>query len=336
MATDEARVAQSLTELALWLPTAPQARALHPLIDWIEKDAAAGRLDDFTARGVGSFAAYATAIDRLSPTPANVGQVRARMRAARCDGDLWDVRLEMGVAAVLAGRGVDFRFGGPPNPEPDLVLGGLGLGIEVTRRAFDGPRVLSDALEAVAGEHRATVSLTFSEYPPQVRPTQVEDIVLAVTRALEDGNTEALALVVDTSTGPIQLRVRASRAPAAYGQDSVTIAVTSPLLSSTMEQAERAIGDKIRDPQKIRQAEVMPTILLVETSDIGRAWFRDARVWSTRLPALIPEGSPFLGLGVVQRDIRTPTLQATISLNQRSDAAALQSAQQLFRDLGLL
>ncbi|MDP2288149.1 MAG: hypothetical protein Q8M73_06235 [Actinomycetota bacterium] len=318
----EQRIQVALDHMDGWLPGST-AGPKHPVFEWIAQDRAANRLDNFTASGIESLAEMTTTLDFVDPPIAGIASVRHRLRIASDENELWNIRLELAVARMLVLAGVAFRFGGPPNPEPDFVVEGAGLGIEVTRRDYDGVDDLVQVLSHLVDSLPLIVTLTFDNYPLQIRQAKRREIMTLIADAIAKGERIETIHEIDTFTGPFVLTVDVSDA-SDMGEDSkVRVEVESPALARTMEQVELAILSKTRDAQKLEQARSMPTIIVVESSDVGYAWMRSMATWEAVLRTWMTPEFPFLGIGLVQRNILVPGLGYAFVLNPHADASAL-------------
>ncbi|MDO8731929.1 MAG: hypothetical protein Q7L55_05065 [Actinomycetota bacterium] len=222
--------------------------------------------------------------------------------------------------------GIRFRFGAPPNPEPDFVLEDFGIGIEVTRRDYDGVDDLVQDLTRLIGTRSLTLTLTFDNYPLQVRKATKNSIMLRVSQAIETGSQIDTIHEIDTFTGTFALAIEIAQKPDDNDASHVKVEVESAALARTMEHVEEALLAKTRDQQKIEQARSMPTILLIESSDVGYAYMRSAATWEAVLRTWMSAELPFLGVGLVQRNVLAPGMGFTIVLNPHADEMVLERA----------
>ena len=173
---------------------------------------------------------------------------------------------------------------------PDLVLTGAVGGVEVGTRALDSPRALHEELELrMASQPDLLIMLTFDDRPLKLGVERVQEIVEDIAgRTYSEATTnlrvEDAGLTIGITTGT--------------GFESTQVVMNfGSELTDHLAEVEREIDNKLAE--KRRQAEKMPTILLLDFSRVGVAWLRPGSVW---LPVLRSKlsGEPFAaGLGLM-------------------------------------
>src|SRR5262249_45448474 len=163
--------------------------------------------------------------------------------------------------------------------------------IEVTTASPQGVRNLHDELEAalVAEGMKATVNLRFTEQPLRIGPAVRERIIDAVLGSVRQGGRQQCTFAIPQGAGEPTVTVTAEIVPVGLpsGEPSVTwsgFPVTwdcdSPLLDRHLSLAEDAAIAASQDPRKVKQAESMPTILVVDLARAGVGWLRPIRTWT--------------------------------------------------------
>ncbi|MFJ3893830.1 hypothetical protein [Streptomyces sp. NPDC090083] len=110
---------------------------------------------------------------------------------------------------------------------------------------------------------------------------------------------------------------------------------TGGTLDGPFQDLEKQVLEVLNDRQKIRQAESLPTILLVEASRSGLAWMRSQQIWATRLAARLPDSTPFRGVGVMISSLDSPKASLSIGLRPNISPEDADAVHGLARDLGL-
>jgi hypothetical protein len=196
-------------------------------------------------------------------------------------------RAELLAASLLAHADIAFEFGAD---HPDLVLGGQGCGIEVGTRVIDDLRALHDEIEGRAqGLTGLQIILTFDGRPLKIGANRLIEIANEVVASATGGTGnlrfESVGLTVGIATAPF---------------DEVHVSMSGQKLGSElgphMAEIEREVDNKIAE--KRRQAEKMPTVLLLDISRVGDSFLRSPDVWSQVLNSKL-KGEPFVGLGVM-------------------------------------
>ncbi|QOV43028.1 hypothetical protein [Streptomyces chromofuscus] len=277
----------------------------HPLCDLIAEAAGNSVPDSFASGTVMAFEDIIEALEKAQPE--RLSSVQGDFRRARTFDDLLIVRAELVAGAKLARAGVPFDFGQRNGePQPDLVLREMDLGIEVKARRLDGLRDLHDELEdALAGiDPPVLVHLMPDSQPLIIKAAVRAKVVEETVQRVRSGNLGTAVTEVDQ---PWAARKRLLLRVGIHHADDLPngsrVAVTNgfwgsepgPHLMDTEDQV-RAV---LEDEQKIRQAESMPTILLVDAARTGAAYIRSPAVWAQRLATLLPDTTPFVGAAVM-------------------------------------
>jgi hypothetical protein len=98
---------------------------------------------------------------------------------------------------------------------------------------------------------------------------------------------------------------------------------------------EKEVLVALSNEQKIRQAQSVPTILLVEASRTGLAWMRPQRTWATRLAEQLPAETPFRGIGLMISSLDSPDVSLSIGVHSNISPRDAFAIEALARDLGL-
>jgi hypothetical protein len=118
---------------------------------------------------------------------------------ALTDRDRWDdLRAELIVARWLTRRGIDYAFGAPGEPAPDIVVADPTVGVEVTRRRHDGAAELRWAIfHAVldAPKPKPQPLITLSAHPLAIRRRVLDAIVDAFREAAASDERTVHAVV---------------------------------------------------------------------------------------------------------------------------------------------
>jgi hypothetical protein len=202
---------------------------------------------------------------------------------------LLEQRAELLIGSMLARGGVPFEFG---KDYPDYVLGDQALGIEVGSRALDGPWALHDRLEELlaASGSDVSVQLSFDDRPLKLGDTRIDEIAEAI--ASHPMSQPAESMRFDDVGLSAQL-TRGAGIP--VSRVAVTFAGGLGLnLTAHMADVEREIENKAKE--KARQADMMPTIVLLDMSRTGWAWMRGPQAMIPALQKILPS-TPFAGLG---------------------------------------
>lgn len=207
------------------------------------------------------------------------------------DWDRWsDLRSELLLADWITSRGLQVEFGDPRRPNPDIVVPGLGVGIEVTRRARGGTRELRQAIMAgTAGvDPRPRVMVHVSAQVLSIRKGVLEQITHEVAAAAQAGEPQISAV----------LRPAHDDQPAATAQiffnrgrsvvPTIALLPAAVNLKVTMIDIENVADACLRDKQKSAQGAAMPSLLLIDATELAPAvWLRSPQAWSQRLARLV-------------------------------------------------
>ncbi|MBY8879463.1 hypothetical protein K7862_17735 [Streptomyces sp. PLK6-54] len=135
------------------------------------------------------------------------------------------------------------------------------------------------------------------------------------------------------ATPQLALTVRVFEAPAEAG---TSVVVEDGFeLSGHLEDVEGQVLAVLNDEQKVKQAEARPTILLVDIARTGMSWMRSPMSWAPRLAELLPDDTPFVGVGVMLQTLDNADVPISFALRANADAADLDAAKKLAVDLGL-
>ncbi|RSM80920.1 hypothetical protein DMH04_28870 [Kibdelosporangium aridum] len=237
---------------------------------------------------------------------------------------------ELALAAWLARAGIEFEFGQPGQPQPDLVLPEWGLGIEVGSRTLNSTVQLEDAVRAVVepGHEPEHVQITYDTRPLAIREAVRSMIVDRVQRGLEVDEE-----VVPARGDQPAVQVRISRTPSSEGS-TVTTSVDSPLLTPHLRDVEVEIRSKvIKNPDKVKQAESMPTVLAIDIARCGLAWIRPLAGWQRVLERMLDKDDPYIAVAVMVTGPGGPTHLAW-SVNPYRDPDLAERASRLFSRMG--
>ena len=219
--------------------------------------------------------------------PLRITRKKDAFRKIQTFSQCMEQRAELLTAWLLAYAEIEFEFAAD---HPDLVLAGGGCGIEVGTRAIDGPRALHDEIEGRAqGMTGLQVILTFDGRPLKIGTDRLVEIANEVVEsaACATGNLrfDVVGLTVGVAAAPFD-GVHVSMFGQKLGNE----------LGPQMAEIEREVDNKIAE--KRRQAEKMPTTLLLDISRVGDSFLRSPDVWAQVLNSKL-KGEPFVGLGVM-------------------------------------
>lgn len=215
------------------------------------------------------------------------------------------MRAELVVAGRLADRGIGFDFGATGTPQPDMVLRDLGLGIEVTTRSTNAEWVLKRELAMAMRVHRPKVHflMEYSAKPFTIRSKVREQIIQEVHRAVTDDESEVHCVVRPAKDGQPAITLKVTIQPMGKYQigfwPDVRLAESPDLLKPLMIDGEEALVGAMEEKRKRRQAEAMPTVLVVDVAGIEGSWLRTTRSWGDRLVQLIKPNHRFAALAVM-------------------------------------
>jgi hypothetical protein len=275
--------------------------------------------------------------------PDGLGAKRRDFRALKTAGSdsmdqFMNHRAELVIASLLAEASISFRFN--TKAGPDLLLGEDGnvFGIEISSRR---PKSLSDLARLLHLGLRArglpsSVSISSEPIPPVTIRDDVRNSIIEQF------------LPADGAKGVTSLRVMAAPSQPEYGIPAswVTIQVTggqgrlttsaprnSPHMIATAQQVAQGV---LREKRKPRQAQMCPTVLIV---DLTGTDLPDLRHWKQAFEGVWEPGDGFLAVGamVAHSVQREPTLRFSINpfVDQRlvEEVAARVDASLVFADL---
>jgi hypothetical protein len=198
---------------------------------------------------------------------------------ALTDRDRWDdLRAELIVARWLTRRGIDYAFGAPGEPAPDIVVADPTVGVEVTRRRHDGAAELRWAIfHAVldAPKPKPQPLITLSAHPLAIRRRVLDAIVDAFREAAASDERTVHAVVrpqrdgYPAITAEIDFRGGVSAVPRMLYLPSATS------IGPTLLDVEDVVVRALEEPRKIKQSASMPTILVIDVSVLPNVtWLR--------------------------------------------------------------
>lgn len=264
---------------------------------------------------------------------------------------LWSLRVELLVAAALIRAGVSFEFGfsKPDVPWPDLIVNdpnlvgpGRSLGIEVTVRAPFGPWALVEELEDALADANLAVVVTLDYHPepvliPRAARTAIVNKTVAVARRGDGSFTRRIFEATDDRPAlDVTVAVRAGALLPDGPQVQLPTFFPVVPLSEHMDHVGLEVQDALKDERKWRQAEAMPTVLVVDVARVGRGGFiRPARVWAQLLPEIVPEGYPFIAtVPLVHRPERND-MEWALTVQSGAPAGVLDMLSNVTGALGL-
>lgn len=216
------------------------------------------------------------------------------------------------LAAKLARANIAFEFGDTKTANPDLVLT-TGLGIEVTARGPDGVDTLYEAVQtAITTTPSVAVHLDFEHYPVRIKPVHcdvfTDKVREAAKRVSHIGHGEVVEHVVVDAANGATITIQAQVLPVeSLGKGfRVTWETRAEDLTNSMEAVERQLGVVLKRDQKVKQARVMPCLLVIDVSRLGSAWMRPPAVWGAQLGKLVPPDCPFIGVAVFTPSLHKP------------------------------
>lgn len=333
-------VSTSFPFLHAWMDNTRQD---HPLADLITETTGNSISDSFASATVTAFENIIEALETAGPE--RRAGVRRDFRNARTfDDDLMIVRAEMVAGAKLARAGIPFDFGRRNGAtDPDLVLREMNLGIEVKARRLDGLRDLHDELEAALADidPPVLVHLMPDSQPLTIKPDKRAEVVAKTVQRVHSRNLGTAVTVIDQ---PWSARTRLLLNIGIYQADDLPngslVAVTNGFWGSEPGPHLTDVADQVRlvlqDPQKIRQAESMPTILLVDAARTGSAYIRSPKIWARRLEMLLPDTTPFVGAAVMTPSLDDPDVGISLGVRGNLSDTDRRTVDELTSRLGLI
>ncbi|MFJ5546790.1 hypothetical protein [Streptomyces sp. NPDC093225] len=322
-----------------WMDKTPQD---HPLADLITEATGNNPADSFASTTVTAFESIIEALERAQPE--RLATVRRDFRNARTfNDDLMIVRAELVAGAKLARAGIPFDFGRRNGAtDPDLVLREMNLGIEVKARRLDGLRDLHDELKAALADidPPVLVHLIPDSQPLTIKPDKRAEVIAETVQRVRNGSLGTAVKEIDQ---PWSARTRLLLKIGIYqGHDlprGSLVTVTNAFWGSEPGPHLADVEDQVRlvlqDEQKVRQAESMPTILLVDAARTGSAYIRSPKVWARRLEMLLPDTTPFVGAAVMTPTLDDPDVGISLGLRANLSDQDQAAVDELTRRLGL-
>ncbi|MDX2531602.1 hypothetical protein [Streptomyces scabiei] len=322
-----------------WMDNAPQD---HPLTDLIAEATKNSPADSFASAVVMAFENIIETLEKAQPE--RRAGVRRDFRSARTfDDDLMIVRAEMVAGAKLARAGIPFDFGRRNGAtDPDLVLREMNLGIEVKARRLDGLRDLRDELQAALADIDLTVlvHLLPDSQPLTIKPDKRAEVVAETLQRVRSRDLGTQVTVIDQ---PWSARTRLLLKIGIYQADHLPngslVTVMNGFWGSEPGPHLADVEDQVRfvlqDEQKIRQAESMPTILLVDAARTGSAYIRSPKIWARRLEMLLPDTTPFVGAAVMIPTLDDPDVGISLGLRANLSDQDRAAVGELVQRLGL-
>ncbi|MFJ2833698.1 hypothetical protein ACIPC1_40195 [Streptomyces sp. NPDC087263] len=102
-----------------------------------------------------------------------------------------------------------------------------------------------------------------------------------------------------------------------------------------LTDAENEVLAVLEDKQKVRQAESMPTVLLIAAARTGMAWIRPPHVWAQRLAMRLPNTTPFVGIGVMAPTLTDPDVGISLGVRANLSDKDRRAVDELVGRLGL-
>ncbi len=319
--------------LTSWMAGANPA---HPLLPLIEADRESEHPYSYARSILGPFNEIIALLE--SARPLRLETECSDFRSAATQDELLITRAELVTAAKLARHHVGFDFGKRgKNPEPDLLLRGVDLAIEVKARRLNGLEDLVEELKAALAENDAvTVYVGCGERPLCIKPARRAELLAQAMECVSAGGGGFVAdLDQPWAASPrLQLSIRVFPQPPVPGGSKVVVEGGWEL-GGHLKDAAAAVLAVLEDPQKVRQAESRPTILLVDAARTGLAWIRPPRIWARMLADALPQETAFIGCAVMIPSLDSADVPISLALRASADPVHLQAAAQFAGDLGL-
>jgi hypothetical protein len=260
------------------------------------------------------------------------------------DSQLLAMRAEFVVAAMMATADVAFDLGNEDLPNPDFVLAS-GLGIEVTSKNPEGVKDLIETLEdCLQGFANCSVGLSFSHYPnrlqTEVRAAIVNEIVAEVRKVAEalpgmQAGHVVSGTIQDSKNGtPIEWQATVYPVARILGQ-RVTWETHSGVLADSLDAILTELLYILEDPRKLKQAESMPTVLMVDIGRIGGGWMRPPKVWAQVLESRLPLSSPFVGLAVFAPSLDRTDADLALAVSSEASSVVREQIESFCIAIGL-
>lgn len=264
--------------------------------------------------------------------PLRLDGKRKEFLRLKSDAEFLAWRAEMVVAHRLATCGAAFKFGDPKVANPDLILTSKGtsegtskdIGIEVTSLSPDGVARLLEDLRTELEPACMVAQVRVDHYPVRLRVADYAPLIQwarSVATGGETTNSIRTLTVCDPKNGqPINVTVRVLHRERGPCDRRVTFETTAGELTAALDAVEYAVLEKTRDQSKIKQAKVIPTVLLVDVTRLGAGWIRPPRVWAHSLVKRLDSSFPFIGLGVLITRPEDVAYEIGLAPSPRDDA----------------
>lgn len=243
----------------------------------------------------------------------------------RRDADFLAWRAEIVVAHRLATCGAAFGFGNPKVANPDLILTPEGIGIEVTTASPVGVEALLNDLDEVLEPARMVALVQFDHCPVRLRDADRQPLVSWVESVAAEGETSGgirgFTFNDPKNSRAIELTVSVFPVADWTHEGRVTFETTAGDLTAALAAVDDAVMEKTRDLAKVRQAQAIPTVLLLDVTRVGAGWMRPARVWAQSLANRLDSSFPFIGIGVLLTHPEIFTYEIGLAPAPRHDAA---------------
>lgn len=269
--------------------------------------------------------------------PARLDGKRREFRTVRTAAEFRGLQVELSFGAMLARHGIAFDFGAPGMPQPDFVLRHLELGIELTAKRADPLWDLKWHLHAELRDisPRLAVHLTFSAPPFSIRTKVRDALVEEIRRAAQDGEREVYCVVRPAGHGEPAITVRVLLSPSTWHRwPQIRVEGDGNAHRLLLADAERAIVAAMEDKRKKRQGQSMPTLLLVDVSDVKHVQTRSNAAWLQQFAQFLTRERVFVGFGIIHSP-RWLDARVAICENSTADLQALHDLRSLGRALKL-
>lgn len=295
--------------------------------------------------GYDSFADYVP-VERVLHTlyavrPGRLQGKRREFRSIKSGRELGSLEAELAFAARLANHGVDFDFGAPSAPQPDLVLHDMNLGIELTTRSADPTHDLVWHLATTFGftgpGPKLQIHLEFNAVPFAIRTRVRDGLTEEIRRAAEEGQSTIFCVVRPALNRQPAITVKATIYPVKrpLGFPRVTFTEDVNRYRVLMADIEAAIVQTMREKRKVRQANSMPTILVIDMDRVRGAHLRPTNAWVDRLLRLVEPDDKFIGLGMIYGRRWNPESPLILVRNPNVESNDLQELRALCRAIEL-
>lgn len=249
----------------------------------------------------------------------------------------------MVAGAKLARTGIPFDFGRRNGAtEPDLVLRGMDLAIEVKARRLDGVQGLRDELAAALTGITPPV-LVELRTDSQLLGIKADVRAKVVEKTVQRARSQNFGTAVTEVDQPWSARKRfllhVGIRQAADLTSGSRIIVTGGFWGNEpgphLMDVENEVLATLEDEQKLRQANTQPTILLFDAARTGMAWIRPQPVWAQRLAMRLPDTTPFVGAAVMTPTLDDPDVGISLGVRKNLSDQDRAAVDELARRLGL-